>query len=98
MGKGELAVYQDEHGRPCPRVLLHPDNHEAWSLFGLGMNESLARFLGTCAGELLVEDLFTGMSRDEATAVAKRAFNAMQDDRVWKALHPDPKKPGAGGS
>lgn len=97
MGEGERAAYEQEHEgkRPCPRVLLDRDNVEAWALLGYAMNESIGRLLATPAGELLVEDLLGGMSREEATDVARRTASVLQDGRLWKAVYPDPKKPEA---
>jgi hypothetical protein len=34
-----LESYEKEFGRPCPRVLLHPDNFDAWRLLNLGLGE-----------------------------------------------------------
>lgn len=95
MGPGERAAFEQENERPCPRVVLHADNAEAWTLFAWLLNENVGRLLQTRCGDLLLEELFTGVDDEDVLAITKRSMSALQDGRVSRALYPDPKAKGA---
>ena len=44
-----LPVFKEKYGRPCPRILLHPKNQDAWELVNLLLNPYTSNFGGSYA-------------------------------------------------
>ena len=65
-----LRYPADHDGRVCPRVLLDPDNSEAWELLPLLASESVA--FSSVFG-LMTAD----MEPDDALAMLRRVYYAM---------------------
>lgn len=81
------AWWQQEHGRPCPRVELHPANLESFTLMGWMIHDDLKPLLPEYARALL-----HGRSAEERAAVYARAANALRSAEVSKRLRPEPKE------
>ena len=81
----ELAAFAEEHGRPCPRVDLHPANYDAATLFWMALAEEgrplFGPFLRTCT---------RGASWFAREGLLRRVWSAIQDPAIRRALWPTP--------
>jgi hypothetical protein len=79
-----LREIDAEHGRPCPRVQLAPQNGVAAELVSFLLDERLRPL----AAEL-VRGRTRWMQSDERTLLILRLARALQDKHVAQALYPE---------
>ena len=79
-----LREIQEEHGRPCPRVQLAPQNAVAAELVGFLLDERLRPLAAD-----LVRIRTRWMEPGARSLFILRLARALQDKHVTKALYPE---------
>lgn len=84
--KANLRLIERTYGRPCPRILLHPDNVDVIRLASSMLSEVSRPFV---RDEWL--DMTRGLPREEAQRIRQRAMAAANSRLVSEALYPKKK-------
>lgn len=86
-----LREFEEEHGRPCPRVQLAPQNAVGAEVVSFLLDERLRPLAGD-----LVRGRTRWMKSGARTLLLLRVARALQDRQVAKALYPElaPKRKG----
>jgi len=82
-----LREFEEEHGRPCPRVQLAPQNVVAAELMSFLLDERLRPLAGD-----LVRGRTRWMKPEARAGYLLRVARALQDRHVTKEFYPEPSK------
>ena len=82
--ESHLRVFEADHGRPCPRAELAPQNGAAAELLTFLLDERLRPLAGH-----VVRARMRWMSMTDRSLLLLRVARALQDRRVSAVFYPD---------
>jgi len=82
-----LKWYEEHTGRPCPRVLLHPENADAFALINLGLGEDVYGFaagFGAGLSRFYNRDRYRNLFARVGSVRGDAKFVALLEDEIEK--------------
>jgi len=82
-----LKWFEENAGRPCPRVLLHPENADAWELLNLGLGEDAHGFsaaYGAGLARFYDRDGYRNLFARVSSVRGDSKFVALLEDEIEK--------------